>query len=62
LEEIISPLLKEGLQMTEFREYDYSPWNCFPNMNMRAEGEYVIKGLDVKLPYVFSLKMVKPSL
>jgi 2-polyprenyl-3-methyl-5-hydroxy-6-metoxy-1,4-benzoquinol methylase len=62
LEEIISPLLKEGLQMTEFREYDYSPWNCFPNMKMRAEGEYVIKGLDVKLPYVFSLKMVKPSL
>ncbi|MCR9289230.1 MAG: methyltransferase domain-containing protein [Bacteroidetes bacterium] len=60
LEEVIQPLLNEGLQLTQIKEYDYTPWDCFPNLKERAKGEFVIDGLDVKLPYVFSLKMKKP--
>lgn len=59
LEEIIMSLVNQGLILTEFKEHDYTPWNCFPNLKERANGEFVIDGLEVKLPYIFSLKMRK---
>lgn len=58
LEETIAPLLRLGLQLEAFREYDFSPFNCFPNMTERAPGEYVYTPFQgVRLPHVFSLKM-----
>ncbi|MCB0618907.1 MAG: methyltransferase domain-containing protein [Saprospiraceae bacterium] len=59
LEEVISPFLKRGLQLEDFREFDYSPYNCFPNMVERAPGEYVYDKAGVRLPHLFSLKCRK---
>jgi len=59
LEEVISPLLAEGLTMLEFREFDYSPFDCFPNMKERVPGEFVFGDFGVRLPHIFSLKMSK---
>ena len=58
LAEVLQPLLNNGLNLLEFKEFDYSPYDCFPNLKKRAEGEYV---LDTKhsLPHIFSLKMQK---
>lgn len=56
LAEIASALLKQGLTMLEFREWDYSPYNCFPNMKERAPGEYVFGDFPASLPHVFEMK------
>jgi len=56
LAEIMGSLLRQGLQLLDFREYDYSPYNCFPNMEERAPGEFVFGGFEVSFPHVFCLK------
>lgn len=60
LHEILGPLLRAGLILEDFQEFDYSPWNCFPNMNERAPGEFVYGDFGVSLPHIFSLKMGAP--
>lgn len=57
LHEIIQPLLKEGLQMLDFQEFPYSPYDCFPNMKEIGERQYVYGDLENRLPHVFSLEM-----
>lgn len=59
LMEVMQPLLKTGMQVVDFQEFDYSPYNAFPNVIERAPGEFVWKTIPQKVPYVFSLKMKK---
>ena len=60
LSEIMGPLLKLGLKLESFKEYDWSPYNCFPNMQELEEGKYVYGPLKPRLPHLFALKMSKP--
>ena len=60
LHEIVGPLLRAGLFLEDFQEFDYSPYNCFPNMRERAPGEYVYGNFDVAMPHLFSLRMTAP--
>lgn len=59
LSEIIGSLLKHGLKVTAFNEYDHSPFNCFRNMAKGDDGNYRIKKFSGKLPMVFELACVK---
>lgn len=59
LSEVISSLLKQGLQITSFKEYDYSPYNCFNNTVEVAPGRYKIEHLDGKIPMVYALSAMK---
>ncbi|MEM9820983.1 MAG: methyltransferase domain-containing protein [Bacteroidota bacterium] len=61
LSETIQALLKQGLVLTEFLEFPWSPYNCFPNMQAVAPRRYVYGNLENRLPHVFSLKMTKPE-
>lgn len=59
--EKLNALLKNGLELLELNEYDFSPYKCFPNMIEREPGRYVW-GADhfgVRMPLVLSLKMRK---
>lgn len=59
-EEILGALLGAGLRLEAMREFDYSPFNCFPKMRERAPGEHVWGGFENrKLPHVYSLKLRK---
>ncbi len=53
--EIITALLKQGLQLKDFQEYDYSPYNCFNKTVKLEEDKYRIEHLDDKIPMVYSL-------
>ncbi len=57
LAETSMALLNAGLVLEEFKEFDYSPWNCFPNLTQRAEREFVFDAYGVSIPHVYSLKM-----
>ncbi len=59
LSEVMMPLLRQGLQVVDFQEYDFSPFACFPNMTEREPGRYAWGNFGLRLPHVYSLKMVK---
>ena len=54
---ILTPLLNRGLKLLELREYDFSPYNCFPNMKEVSPGRYVWHLTEMKIPHVLSIKM-----
>jgi SAM-dependent methyltransferase len=57
--EIINALLKHNLQIQLFNEFPYSPYNCFNNLQQEADGMWRIKGMDEKMPMMYSIKAVK---
>ena len=59
MHEVIQPLLNQGLNLLDFKEYDYSPYDCFPNMVKIEENTFRYTGAGVDLPHLFSLKMQK---
>lgn len=59
LSEVLGSLLRRGLQLEQFEEYPYSPFNCFPNAVRGDDGYYRIRGLENVLPLVFTLRMRK---
>lgn len=57
LSEVFSALMKKGLMLNHFEEFDYSPHNCFKGMTERAPGEFVVTRWGNKLPMTYSLVM-----
>ncbi len=57
--EIISSLLKYNLQICLFHEFPFSPYNCFNNLHQGNDGMWRIKGMDEKMPMMYSIKAVK---
>lgn len=61
LEEVLGSLLHHGLQLTNFREYNYSPYNCFQGTEEFEPGKFRIQSLGNKIPMVFALTARKPE-
>ncbi len=59
LDEIISNFLKHGLQITFFKEFDFSPYNCFPNMRTIGVNRYRYGSDEVRVPHVYLIKAKK---
>ena len=57
--EIINTLIKHNLQIVHLNEFPFSPCNCFNNIEKGADGMWRIKGLDEKMPMMYSIKAVK---
>lgn len=55
LSEVIGSLIKQGLQIESFDEFDYSPYDCFHNTVEVAPRKYRIKHLENKIPMVYAL-------
>lgn len=62
LSEIMQNLIDAGLNITTFKEVDYSPYNCFHNMVETNKGQYHINGMERKLPMVYAIKAASPLL
>ena len=59
LGELMTALLGQGLLLQSFKEYDYSPYNCFPNLEETEPNRWRFKNFGDRLPYVYSMKMRK---
>jgi hypothetical protein len=59
ISEVINALIKNGLEIDCFNEYDYSPYNCFNETEEFEKGKYRIKHFLNKIPMVYSLKAIK---
>jgi SAM-dependent methyltransferase len=60
LSDVVTPMVGRGWKLEQFREYDFSPWPCFENLQKRADREYIYDVNDVTIPLVYSLKFQKP--
>jgi hypothetical protein len=59
LSDLFQSLIDNGLEIIQFTEYDYSPYDIFDQSTVRAEQEYVFHHEGMSLPHVFTLKAVK---
>ncbi len=57
--EILQVLLNQGLSLTHFNEYAFSPYPCFNGMIPHAEDRYIIERFGDKMPLCFSLMVRK---
>ncbi|HUR66339.1 MAG TPA: class I SAM-dependent methyltransferase [Chitinophagaceae bacterium] len=59
LSEVINALVKAGLKIELFNEHMYSPYPCFRNTIQFEKGKWHIKGLEEKIPMVYSIRAAK---
>ena len=55
MSEVISSLIGNKMEIIDFKEYDYSPYNVFRNMVEFEPKKFRIKHLDDKIPMVYSI-------
>ena len=55
----MNALVQNGLKITEFSEYPFSVYNCFPGMVEIEKGKYVIEAFGTKIPHMFAIKVEK---
>lgn len=59
LSEVLNALIQAGLKIESFNEHMYSPYPCFRNMVETEKGKWHIKGMEGKIPMVYSVKAAK---
>ena len=59
LGEVINSLIDAGLTIQHLNEFPYSCYNCFNNAVQGEDGYWRIKGLENKIPMMYSVKAVK---
>lgn len=59
LGEVITALIKNGLQINSLEEFDYSPYDCFSGTVEIAPKKFRIKHLGDKIPMVYALSATK---
>lgn len=62
LAEVISGLLNNGLTITKFEEFDYSPYNIFKHPVEVAPGRYRVETMGDRIPMVYALEAMLTSL
>jgi SAM-dependent methyltransferase len=55
MSEVISSLLKQGIQLQDLQEYDFSNYNCFSHTEEFAPNKYRIKHLGNFIPMMYSI-------
>ena|ERR1043165_8848343 len=56
ISEVLNALINAGLKIEFFNEHMYSPYPCFRNVVETEKGKWHIKGMEGKIPMVYSLK------
>jgi hypothetical protein len=59
ISEVLNALVAAGLKIEFFNEHMYSPYPCFRNTVETEKDKWHIKGMEGKLPMVYSLKAIK---
>ncbi len=55
LSEVMSGLLSNGLEINDFKEYNYSPYDCFLHTKKIADRKYQIEPFGDKMPLCYSI-------
>ncbi|HEY6503201.1 MAG TPA: class I SAM-dependent methyltransferase [Chitinophagaceae bacterium] len=60
ISEVLNALIRQGLKIQQFNEFMYSPYPNFSNTIQGDDGNWRIKGMEGKIPMVYSIRAVKP--
>lgn len=55
ISEVLNSLIKNGIEINSFDEFDYSPYNCFRETIQIEPKKFRIKHLDNKIPMVYAV-------
>ncbi len=58
--DLLSALVREGLVLEIFHEYDGSPYNCFPGMEAGTDGLFRFTKWGKKIPLIYGIRFRKP--
>ena len=61
LSEVVNSLIRQGLRIEFLNEHLTSPQRCMDVMIEESPGEYWIRGLEGKIPLLYSLRATRPS-
>ena len=61
ISEVLNSLIKNGLEIQSFDEFDYSPYNCFNNTVECAPKKYRIEHFDNNIPIVYSITATRKN-
>ncbi|VAX23446.1 Methyltransferase type 12 [hydrothermal vent metagenome] len=61
ISEVVNSLIKNGLEIRDLNEFDYSPYNCFNKTIEFETTKYRIEHLSNKIPMVYTIKATKKS-
>jgi len=56
IDEVLTSLIKSGLTIATFKEFDFPPYNCFQHMIKGENDRYYIEHLGKKMPMVYAIK------
>ena len=59
LSEVVNALIKCGLKIESLNEHNFSPYPIFENGVEVSNGRFMVKGIENKIPLVYSIKAVK---
>lgn len=59
ISEVLNALISAGLKIEMFNEHMYSPYGCFRNTIESEKGHWYIKGMEGKIPMVYSVRATK---
>lgn len=59
ISEVLNALIGSGLTIESFNEFMYSPYPCFQQVIEFEKGKWHIKGMEGKIPMVYSIRAVK---
>ena len=59
ISEVLNALINSGLKIEFFNEHMYSPYPCFRNIVETEKGKWQIRGMESKVPMVYSLSARK---
>lgn len=54
---VITALIRQGLQLRTFTEYDFAPYDCFPDTVGVGDNRWQLRGLEGKIPLTYALDM-----
>jgi SAM-dependent methyltransferase len=61
LSDVVNSLIGNGLEIETLREFPYTVYECFPNLERIGEQKWILRNLWDKIPYLFSLKARKKA-
>lgn len=59
MSEVLNSLIKNGLEIVSFDEFDYSPYNCFNKTIEPEPNKYRIEHLEDKIPMLYAIEAKK---
>ncbi len=62
LEEVMAGFIQRDYDFLAFREYYYSPYDCFGNSKEIEPGKWVFGGFEAKIPHVYALYLQKKDI